>query len=136
MGCSSNTLNAIGTRAGRLTERLARYIFSALVASSLSVLHYNPDLLFCCLVIPSYLLLFVLHALWIRSYAVNTIVVFVFWALPFCLDIVHRYCKYGNWEQALVHLTVPYIRLQFIVVGIHLLLQAGLVCFFRNRDDW
>ncbi|MBE0535706.1 MAG: hypothetical protein IH624_08545 [Phycisphaerae bacterium] len=110
-----------------------RYVFSALVAGSVCVLIIEPDLLFCCLVIPLYLLLFVLHAYWVRSYLVNVIVVLVFYFAPVSLEILRRYFRLGDWGDAFSHLRLEYIIWQFAVPAVHVLYQTGMVFLFRMK---
>jgi hypothetical protein len=112
-------------------KRLLRYVFSALVASSLCLLIYEPDLLFLgYLIIAFYLALFVLHALCVRSLAINVMVVLIFWFLPFPIEIIDRYCKFRDWGTTFSYLTVSGVTLQLAIVGIHLLFQSGLVFVF------
>ncbi len=109
-------------------KRLLQYGLSALVASSLCLLIYEPDLLFLgCFIIAFYLALFVLHALCVRSLAINMLVVWIFWYLPVVVELIVRYGNYRNWTETFSHMTVSGETSYLAIVGIHLFFQAGLV---------
>jgi hypothetical protein len=115
------------------TKQVLQYLLSAFVASSLCLLVYNPDLAFLgCLLIAFYIALFVIHAYCIRSYTINTLVVLLFWALPFAWEILYRYNKFGNWRQTFEHLSLSYAIIKPAIVAIHIGLQSGLVFLFRT----
>ncbi len=107
--------------------------FSATLALSSCIILYDPDVLFgACIVFPFYLVLFGLHALWIDSVSRNIVVVSLFWILPFALGFVLRYCRFGNWNEALGDLSVLPLAIILALFGVHLLCQIYAVRCVRK----
>jgi len=97
-----------------------QYGFSAVVAGSLWVIVYESNLLFLgCIIIGLYAALFILHALCVKSWAINMVVVIIFWSSPPLIL-----------GQDFMHFTMPNIIEHLATIAIHLLFQSGLVFIF------